>query len=233
MSHIVKKKVPFWCRIAATLSCIFIKVYIWTLRITTHGQDTTIEFLKNLPSGAVILIWHDSILLMPLLQSLSHIKRTGILISNSKDGDVPTEIAKKFTGVEVVRVKHTARATAVKEGIELLHNNQNLVITPDGPRGPRHKIKDGSIFAANAAQAPIIPIVWAASKQVSLHSWDRFKIPLPFSKVHLSFLPEIYPHLEQDSSDIKKELEMRMENEEERLVQLYRKIKKGPMEVVN
>jgi lysophospholipid acyltransferase (LPLAT)-like uncharacterized protein len=223
MPHIIKKSASFLCLFVASLGYLFIKAYLWTLRITLHREAQTVVFLKGLPSGAVFIIWHDSILLMPLLIPMSIIKQTNILISNSTDGDIPSEIANMFTNVEVIRVRHSSRQTALKQGVELLRENHNLIITPDGPKGPRHRIKDGCIFAANATCSPIIPVVWTASKQCCLHSWDRFRIPLPFSKVHLTFLPAVFPHLEQANSNIKKNLEERMEQEEERLFKLLQK----------
>jgi hypothetical protein len=232
MPHTIKK-VPFLSRIAASFAYIFIRAYLWTLRTTIHRQDETIAFLKNLPSGAVVLVWHDSILLIPLLQTLSHIKRTGIMISNSKDGDIPTEIAKKFSNIEVIRVRHSSRQMALKRAVELLQDSQSVIFTPDGPRGPRHKIKDGCIFAANTAMVPILPIVWVASKQISLRSWDRFRIPLPFTKVHVSYLPSILPQQDRVDPNIKKKLENQMEVEETRLLQLLQKSNKFPVEGVN
>jgi hypothetical protein len=63
----------------------------------------------------------------------------------------------------------------LKEGL-------NLVITPDGPRGPRAKVKSGVIELARLTGAPIVPVSFSAVRRRFLKSWDAFLLPLPFSR---------------------------------------------------
>ena len=55
-------------------------------------------------------------------------------------------------------------------------------MTPDGPRGPRMRASDGIIQAARMAGVPIFPLTYSASNRKVIQSWDRFILPLPFSR---------------------------------------------------
>jgi lysophospholipid acyltransferase (LPLAT)-like uncharacterized protein len=100
------------------------------------------------------------------------------------------------------------------ESCKVLESRESLLITSDGPRGPRHRIKPGALYACQKAQAAIIPVVYVASRQYTLSSWDKFKIPLPFSRVLFSYLEPISCHEEEDLEKVRKEIEKKMEDEE-------------------
>lgn len=63
----------------------------------------------------------------------------------------------------------------------------DIAFTPDGPRGPLREVQPGVILAAAATGLPIQPVAIAASRAKLLRSWDRFMVPLPFSKVHFVY----------------------------------------------
>jgi lysophospholipid acyltransferase (LPLAT)-like uncharacterized protein len=209
MSYYVKK-LSFLNNILSKIAYGLLFLYLKTLRVQIINLKKTLSLSAVDPSGSVFLLWHDSLLLLPLMHQLTEKKPLHILISYSKDGDIASGLAELFPNVSALRVRHTGRQNALKEMIRLLQENNNILITPDGPRGPRHSVKDGAIFAAKHSGASIIPIVWKASRQITLHSWDRFKIPLPFSKITLQVLPKIDPRSVESST-----LQKLMEREEE------------------
>lgn len=190
MSHSVKKA-SFLQKFIAKSIYFFLKTYTASLRISITGLDKTIQTIQEQQTGIVFAFWHDSILALPALTKIAAHIQPRILISYSKDGDIPSLVAENFSHVKVVRVRHNLRQAALKTSIELLLSNHAIFITPDGPRGPRHKVKEGAIFAAKTAKAPIIPIVLKSAHAIRLRSWDRFIIPLPFSKVTISLLPKV------------------------------------------
>jgi lysophospholipid acyltransferase (LPLAT)-like uncharacterized protein len=75
----------------------------------------------------------------------------------------------------------------------------NPVVTLDGPRGPRHKVKDGALFLAHRTGAPLVPVRAFARPCVRFNSWDRFALPLPFARVRLVFSDPY--HIERDTLD--------------------------------
>ena len=206
-----------WHRILAWLLTKGLAVYLKTLRLEILGKERTEETLVSSTTGCVFLLWHDSILLSPLLQWVTAVQPLCLLISNSRDGDIPSEIGMQYPGITVLRVKHTDRAGALLTSCAMLDERRSLFITPDGPRGPRHKIKQGALYACQKSRAPIIPIVYAASSQKTVSSWDRFKIPYPFSRVLFSFLEPVSCTATDDLETVKTAIEQKMEEEEKRL----------------
>jgi hypothetical protein len=68
----------------------------------------------------------------------------------------------------------------------------SLAISPDGPRGPSEKIKDGLLFLAYSSKLPIIPVAADISREKVFNSWDKFRLPKPFSTVNISYGEPIY-----------------------------------------
>lgn len=160
-------------------------IYLKTLRVQISGEECVTQYLRKGP--LIFMIWHDSLILTPLLRHLALYRPLQILISNSRDGEIPSKIAESYKNVFVVRVKHTARSQALTESCKLLRQGSSLLITPDGPRGPRRVMKQGLLFASKKENIPIVSVTWEASRFFELNSWDHFRIPLPFSKINLIY----------------------------------------------
>jgi lysophospholipid acyltransferase (LPLAT)-like uncharacterized protein len=109
-------------------------------------------------------------------------KPGAILISQHRDGEYISRIATRL-GLEVIRGSATRGGMrAFKQMIRAIKGRLNLVITPDGPKGPRAKVKSGVIEVARLTGAPIVPVSFSASRCRFLKSWDAFLIPVPFSR---------------------------------------------------
>ena len=67
-----------------------------------------------------------------------------------------------------------------------------LTFTPDGPRGPTHKVQPGVILMAEKSGAPIVPIGVSATRRRLLKSWDSYMIPMPFSPAVMILGEPIY-----------------------------------------
>ncbi len=147
-----------------------------TLRFSWSGE--------TIPARAVIMFWHGEM----FAGWYSVRKRKPIaLVSASKDGNFLASVLQKW-GYRL------SRGSSKKSGMEALIiaiesiKNQEcntLVITPDGPRGPRHNYKRGSFIAARDLSLPLyhLHIEYASSKV--LKSWDQFEVPLPFTRVSI------------------------------------------------
>ena len=105
------------------------------------------------------------------------------LISGSVDGDVPGRIARSW-GAEVIRGSaNQSGALALRDQQRMMKAGRSIVTTADGPRGPQHEFKAGTILMARVAGVPIIPMACAADRAWYLDRWDRFMIPKPFAKI--------------------------------------------------
>ena len=109
------------------------------------------------------------------------------LISSSDDGEAIYDVFAKF-GYKAVRGSTTRGGIpALKQLIKLLEQKTSVAITPDGPLGPPEKIQSGVVLLAKYSGVPIIPWHYEADSQWRLKSWDRHKIPKPFTAVVESY----------------------------------------------
>ena len=145
-----------------------------TLRISWCGDA--------IPDCAIIMFWHGDM----LAGWYSVRKRRPIaLVSRSKDGNYLAAVLQHW-GYQL------SRGSSKKSGMEALtnamqsvisHQRDAIVITPDGPRGPRHSYKRGAFIAARELDLPLFHLYLDYSSRRTLKSWDKFEVPLPFSKV--------------------------------------------------
>lgn len=127
----------------------------------------------------IFAFWHGRLLMMPFAYPGAPV---ATLISQHRDGEYISRIAVLF-GSRVIRGSATRGGVrAFKQMILALKEGFDLVITPDGPRGPQAKVKSGVIELAKLTGAPIVPVTFSAARHRALKSWDAFLIPLPFSR---------------------------------------------------
>lgn len=156
------------------------------IRIFVH-PITKERLDKKLP--VIFIFWHHDI---PLL--LFYFRNSGYypLISLSKDGQILIPILKIFK-YGVIRGSSTRGSiNALKKGIDILNSGKSIVITPDGPLGPRYSFKRGALYYAKNTGVPIIPVTGALNNKWIVHSWDRMEIPKPLGLGVISMGAPIY-----------------------------------------
>jgi len=158
-----------------------------TLRIRMNDEG---DFLTGKhPAPFLLAFWHNRLLAMPMVFIRHYRNRKGVaaLISSSRDGRMISDIIRRL-GYGVVNGSSSRRAaSATLELVECIQSGKDVGITPDGPRGPRYKLNSGLIFLAQKTGAPILPVHVEYSRCIRFNSWDRFMVPLPFSRVDIHF----------------------------------------------
>src|SRR5437773_9685021 len=147
-------------------------------RVGILGKPVTANYL-----GA---LWPNRLLIFPLVLRRFLPNRHGAaLISASRDGDLLADAIRRF-GYDVVRGSSSRLgASAIIQLTEMLASGRDVVITPDGPRGPAYELGPGIVFLAQKSGAPVLLMNLEYSRCWRLGSWDRFIIPQPFSKVRV------------------------------------------------
>ena len=164
--------------LAGRLGKWLLGLYYFIVRITNDSATLSRLNRHPQPSG-IYAFWHSH-----QLSIAWHCRRTGalILISPSRDGEYIARVAASL-GYEPVRGSSSRRGAAgMKELIRLGAEGRTVAITPDGPRGPRHCVELGGLVIAQKTGYPIIPVAMGLSSFWELPSWDRFRVPKPFSK---------------------------------------------------
>lgn len=140
------------------------------------------------PEGVVGLFWHGRIALALGGRPVMGRKPRRVLISNSPDGELIAKIVGRL-GVPAIRGSTTMdnRADrrsigAFRDAIKLIDAGGLVLITPDGPRGPAQTMPDGPVMIARARSAPVFLFGFAARPALTLRSWDKTQIPLPFGR---------------------------------------------------
>ena len=106
-----------------------------------------------------------------------------MIISDHKDGQMITDIIAHF-GIGSIRGSSSKGALrAFLLAIKSINHGIDVAITPDGPRGPRHSISDGSVTIAQKTGVNIVILSYKASKFWEFNSWDKMILPKPFSKI--------------------------------------------------
>lgn len=159
----------FWrtCRVAAVI-----------------GAEHLDAALARAPS-LIPCYWHQHQLFCAkwLLEQHARGLRTGFLISPSVDGEIGAMMVSRANGFVIRGSSTNTGARALRDFYEaLVKNGVSPIITPDGPRGPRFVCKPGAVLLAQMSGRPILPMSYSASRAV-LIKWDKFVIPLPFSRI--------------------------------------------------
>ena len=162
------------------------KAVIASALIRTLARTWRFSLRGDLPSSpAVVAFWHDEMLPMWAIFSRKHGNTPlAALTSLSKDGGVLAQLLSDW-GYRVVRGSSSKGGKeALEQMIELAAHNV-LLITPDGPRGPRHAMKAGAFIAAQRADVPLYLCRMTARGHRFERSWDKFLLPYPFARVRV------------------------------------------------
>jgi lysophospholipid acyltransferase (LPLAT)-like uncharacterized protein len=137
---------------------------------------------------AIVALWHED---LPICIKAFRNHEYHVLISKSSDGDLATAICESW-GYTVHR--GSTSHGAISGSKRLLRNfikNKELKIgmVLDGPKGPYHCIQQGVPWLSQKTSLPIYMIQIHAKYFFRLNTWDRTKIPLPFSPIYIKCIP--------------------------------------------
>lgn len=132
-----------------------------TMRIEVVNAEAPAAFWRN-GKNCIIAFWHGRQLMMPFAYKG---KSASILISRHRDGELIARAVGYF-GFRAARGSTTrGGAAALKQLIRSARTGDDLAVTPDGPRGPRHVVQLGVLELAKLTELPILPLAFGASKK--------------------------------------------------------------------
>lgn len=172
-----------------------------TWRYTETGM---IEYTPSNDSPVIYSAWHENILPLAYYYKKLYLKKKvkfSAIISENRDGRLLASILEKWDMTIVSGSTSKKGLSAVREAVREMKRGRNLIVTPDGPRGPRQEAKEGVALIGIISGFPVVPISLFPRNLWRLWSWDRFIIPKPFTKIEVSFGAPLYPKDSEDSSD--------------------------------
>ncbi|MBL9084618.1 MAG: lysophospholipid acyltransferase family protein [Planctomycetales bacterium] len=177
----MKLRNPRLTRLAARCLVVLFRLLFRTLRVRFHEADPETNPYRGRGPAVVYSVWHD--VMIYSIFAGRH-ARTTALVGKHDDGSLLAECLARL-GIDLVR------GSSSRQGMEALREmirvpaERNIVLTPDGPRGPEHRTKPGMTLLAARTGRPIVASGFAAKRSWKMAAgWTRFEIPLPFTKVY-------------------------------------------------
>ena len=206
-SGVVVPHPPRWYqRLAARLVWLLVRSVSMTLRY--RWTDSSGYFDSGPAAPAIYCVWHNRLSLCLVLY-YGYVKKRNqtpgmaAIVSASKDGGFLAGILECFK-VHPVRGSSSRRGSqALLELTSWAERGYDLAITPDGPRGPRYVVQEGVMGLAQFTGFPIVPASFHAHWKLQLKSWDRFQIPLPFSRCEMALGKAV--RVPREASDAERE----------------------------
>ena len=154
---------PLQLRILSFLGAATIRLLGKSMSLESHGFEPVDRIYRE-GRNIILAFWHGQQLMIPLGYRGLHPE---ILISRHRDGEIIYRIIKRF-GFGAVRGSTTRGGhEALRQLIRLGREGVDLVMTPDGPKGPRHRVQPGVVALAKFTGLPIVPLAFACSKKKS------------------------------------------------------------------
>ena len=174
----------------------FVKGLIMTYKIRWVGIENREKARAESPDRSMIITaFHETV--VPIMRAHAWTEPYAVLASRSKDGDYAAFVSKKMDFIPVrgsskKRNKDKGGKEATLQFLENLKSGNSVALTIDGPKGPRHVCKPGAAVIAQKSGAPILPTVGVAASYWEFNSWDRFKLPKPFTTITVIYGEPIF-----------------------------------------
>jgi len=190
-------------RASGTLGGWLIRLLGVTLRREVIGD---VETLNGYASPIIHVLWHNQILASPYLWRKMYPRREAVVLTSaSKDGVILASAVKVFKVGAVHGSSSRRGAAAIVALRRAAKAGKDLVFTPDGPRGPRYHLQPGVVKIAQTTGLLMVPMHIEYLSCWTLKTWDRFRIPKPFSKVRITLREPISVPRELDAEGFEKE----------------------------
>lgn len=151
----------------------------WRVRISGSAQS-----LPSPDRHVIYLTWHEHIL--PMARHFRN-RNVAAIASGNRDGMLLSNVLTAWGFTVINGSSSRGGMAAIREAIRELGGGRSLIITPDGPRGPRREAKPGAAQISRLSGKSVVPVSFHPRSAVRLKSWDRFLIPLPFTRLEIRF----------------------------------------------
>jgi lysophospholipid acyltransferase (LPLAT)-like uncharacterized protein len=176
----MKLRHPLFKKLAGAMLSGLLRSWQSTISISFHSLSShDVEPRHDNLDRYLYSIWHEDLAIMTAQYGGPHMCP---LVSEHTDGQLLSEASRHLRMRCVPGSSTRGGIRAIRE--LLRQKNAHLVVTPDGPRGPRQVVKQGLIYLASRSGLPIVPLCAGYRRAWRLRTWDQLAIPCPFSKVY-------------------------------------------------
>ncbi|HHH20239.1 MAG TPA: DUF374 domain-containing protein [Campylobacterales bacterium] len=159
---------------------LLMRLLWWTYRKTYHFQDAP------LTEQLIAVSWHSELLISPqVYRHLRQKQRTSAIISRHFDGDIVAKVLAFFRIAPLRGSSNKGARSVLINALRALKEGHSVLLTPDGPRGPRYTMSDGAVALAMKSGLPIVAINYQTTSYWQFSSWDKFVVPKPFARLEI------------------------------------------------
>lgn len=179
---------------------------MWLFHLTVRWQrhiDPETQKLLDAGKPVILCMWHGRMFFLSGGWAKPP-RRLGVLASAHRDGRLVARGAEAFGYETVLGSSRRGGVTALRGMHRLLDQGVTLVITPDGPKGPRMRFKAGAVKVAQMTGAPLVALTGSARPRKLFATWDRFCLPLPFARGVIHFGPPVFVPREADAATLER-----------------------------
>ncbi len=177
-------KAGFMQGLIAGLAGLYLRFALGTTRWRLYGGEHVAPHIAGEP--VIAAFWHERQAMMPMLWVLARRGgarvRAHVLVSRHRDGRLIGTVVRWFRLDAVYGSSSRGGPASLRTLAKLLAAGDHVVITPDGPRGPRREAAPGVAQLASLSGARVLPCAAQSSRRTVLRTWDRFIVPLPFAR---------------------------------------------------
>lgn len=205
---------------------LYLKLVFYTTRWTWIGKDQADPHFNN--GSLIVCFWHGNLAMIPFMNFWRH-KHILSMVSGHGDGMMVARTFKRLGIDYTTGSTNRGGARAFLALLDALRSKNIAAIIPDGPRGPARELNVGIIQLSRHGQAPIMPLAYATSRYVQFKSWDKFKLPLPFSKgvfIYGDVVPARQTTDETEIEDWRKLVQITISNLQDQADSFFNKEKK-------
>ena len=161
-----------------------IRFYVWLLFITCRIiliEDSKSKKLLINNSQCFLAMWHAR--LLPFPKVMRKFGYYTAIVSLHKDGHYIDAFISSYGHKSIRGSSKKGGYSVTRKILDHLEKKQSIVVTPDGPRGPRYRANTIISNLAYKKDIPIIPLSYSATKVKIFKTWDRFMLPSLFTKI--------------------------------------------------
>jgi len=172
-NFLIYNVIPFF------IYCLMRLIWLTTKKHYHHLSDFT-------DRQYIFACWHSELLISPqYYRKLFSGHNAGAIASGHKDGQIVSNTIQYFNIYPIEGSSSKGGVKALINALNALKKGDDVLITPDGPRGPRFSVGDGIVALAQKSNLQVFTINYKANKYWQLKSWDKFIIPKPFSTIEI------------------------------------------------
>jgi len=203
-------RTPWVQSVLAWLFAAWLKLCLSTTR-WRHADREVAEAIWTAGGGVIVCFWHSRLTLAPQAWPAGRAQEPRVLVSLSQDGEFIARAVERL-GFPAIRGSSSKKgapdkakggAAAFRDTLRWIQNGGAVAITPDGPRGPVETMAEGAVMLARVSGAPVLLIGLASGPAITLDTWDRGRLPLPFGRGAVVYEGPIRIGREADVAEIR------------------------------